>query len=153
MFLVVSRFSSPVSFIELGGFLPGSHFFFQQLPRSAELASKERGNCNNITLGPESSQSGNYVTTIIQNFTLVNLTSTTLYQVCLPFGASGLFLDLCTRLLLTLYTRALTVYATELAGYLCRMICPSIIYKSPTCQGMRLDYPRISLGGKEQPVG
>ena len=38
-----------------------------------------------------------HVTTIIQNFTLVNLTSiTTPHRVWLPFGASVLFLDLRT---------------------------------------------------------
>ena len=68
MFSVVSRFSSPVSFIRLGGFSPGSHSSLQRLSRSAELASEEGGNCNNVTLGAgaESSRSGSHVTTIIQ---------------------------------------------------------------------------------------
>ena len=73
IFLVVLRFSILISLIGLGGFLPGSHSFLQQFPRSVELASKERGNCNNMTLGigAKSSQSGSHVTTIIQDFTLV----------------------------------------------------------------------------------
>ena len=43
-------------------------FFSSTFLYSAELASKEGGNCNNITLGAgaESSQSGSYVMTIIQ---------------------------------------------------------------------------------------
>ena len=85
MFLEVSRFSSPVSLIGLGGFSPGSHSRFpfqvffkvplQQIPRLAELASEKGGNCNNVTFGAESSRSIGHVTTIIQDFTLVNLTS------------------------------------------------------------------------------
>ena len=73
MFSVVFRFSFPVFLIRLGGFSPDSHSSFQRFPRLAELASKEKGNCNNVTLraGAESSQSRNHVTTIIQNFTLV----------------------------------------------------------------------------------
>ena len=64
----------------------------------------DRG-CNNVTLGAEGSQSGSHVTTIIQNFTLVSLTSTiTPHRVWLLFGASGPFLDLRTRSLLTLRT-------------------------------------------------
>ena len=42
-----------------------------------------------MTLGAESSQSGNYVITIIQNFTLITLTSTTMPQpIGLPFRAT-----------------------------------------------------------------
>ena len=58
--------------------------------------------------------------TIIQNFTLVSLTSTTTpHSVWLPFRALGPLLDLHTRLLLTLRTQPLTIYATKLAGHLC----------------------------------
>ena len=114
MFSVVSRFSSPVSPIGLGGFSPGFHSSLQRLPCSTELASEEGDNCNNVTLRAEGSQSGSHVTTIIQNFTLVNLTSTTTpHRVWLPFGASGPFLDLRTQSLLTLRTRPLTIYARE----------------------------------------
>ena len=49
MFSVVSQFSFPVFFIGLGGFLLGSHFFLT-IPRSTKLVSKEKGNCNNVTL-------------------------------------------------------------------------------------------------------
>ena len=70
--------------------------------------------CNNVTLGAECSQSGSHVTIIIQNFTLVSSTSTTTpHWVWRLFGASGPFLDLRTRSLLTLRTRPLTVYAIE----------------------------------------
>ena len=76
-----------------------------------------------MTLGAESFQSRSHVTTIIQNFARVSLTSTTtLHQVWLQFGASGPLLDLRTRSLLTLRTRSLltlrfqplTVYAIEI---------------------------------------
>ena len=100
MFSVVSRFSFPVSLIGLGGFSPGSHPRFpfkvpiqvpilgfpfqvpsevplQQISRSAELASEEGGNCNNVTLGAESSQSGSHVTTTNYDFTSFGLTSIT----------------------------------------------------------------------------
>ena len=121
---------------------------------SIELASKKRGNCNNKTLGAESSQSGSHMTTIIQNFTLVGLTSTiTTYRVWLPFGALGLLLDLRTQPLLILHTWPLIVNAIELAGYLCRMFRSGIICKSSTCWDMRLDHPWTSLSGKEQLVG
>ena len=72
MFSLVSWFSSSVSLIGLGGFSPGSYSKFpfkvlilgfsfqvpfkvplQQIPRSAELALEERGNCNNMTFGVE----------------------------------------------------------------------------------------------------
>ena len=46
MFLLVSRFSSSV-FIGLEDFSPGSHSL-PTIPRLAELASEERGNCNNV---------------------------------------------------------------------------------------------------------
>ena len=48
MFLVVSRFSSPVSLVGLRSFLPGS-LFPSTISHSTELASKEKGNCNNVT--------------------------------------------------------------------------------------------------------
>ena len=49
MFLVVFRFSSPAFLIRLRGFLPSSHFPLTISP-STELVSKEKGNCNNVTL-------------------------------------------------------------------------------------------------------
>ena len=107
-----------------------------------------------MTLGAESSWSGSYVTTIIQNFTLVSLTSTTMpHRVKLSFGASGLLPDLRTRLLLTLRIQPLTVYATELAGHLCGIIRSDIIRRSSTCQGMRLDHLWTLLSGKKWLVG
>ena len=65
MLSVVFRFSSLVSLIGLRGFLPDLHFPLT-IPRSTELASKEGGNCNNVTLRAESFRSGSHVTTIIQ---------------------------------------------------------------------------------------
>ena len=50
MFSVASRFSSPAFFIRLGGFSPSPHFT-STIPCSTELASKKRGNCNNMTSG------------------------------------------------------------------------------------------------------
>ena len=48
---------------------------------------------NNVTLRAESCRTGSHVTIIIQNFTLINVTSTkTPHRVWLPFGASVLFL-------------------------------------------------------------
>ena len=125
MFSVVSRSSSLVSLIRLEGFSPGSHFL-STIPCSMELVSEERSNCNNVTLEIESFRSGSHVTTIIQNFTLISLTSTIiLHQVWLPFGASSPLLDLrtrrfllCPRLFFTLCIWLLTVYATELARHL-----------------------------------
>ena len=88
MFSMVFRFSSLVSFIGMGGFLPDFRFF-STIPRSTELASKEGGNCNNVTLRAESSQSGSHITTIIQNFTLVSLTFiVTPHPVELSLGAA-----------------------------------------------------------------
>ena len=110
--------------------------------------------CNNVTLGMESSQSGGHMTTIIQKFTLVNLTSTiTPHWVWLLFGASGLLLHLCTQPLFTLHTRPLTVYAIELGEHLRGMFRFGIICRSSTCRGMRLDHPRTSLSGEERLVG
>ena len=88
MFSMVSRFSSPVSPIGLGGFSLGSHFFLTIL-HSTELVSKERSNYNNVTLRTESSQTKSHIIIIIQNFTLVSLTSTmTPHPVKLPLGAA-----------------------------------------------------------------
>ena len=88
IFSVVSRFSSPVFLIGLRGFSPG--FYSPSIIlRSAELASKEEGNGNNVTFRGESFWSGSYVTIIIQIVTLVSLTSTTMsHQVKLLFGAT-----------------------------------------------------------------
>ena len=91
IFSMVPQFSSPVSLIGLRSFSPGSHFPLTIL-RFTELASEERGNCNNVTFGAESSRSsrsGSYMKTSIQNFTLVSLTSTvTPHPVGLPFGTA-----------------------------------------------------------------
>ena len=71
----------------LGSFSPSSHFFLTILC-SAELVFKEGGNYNNVNFGTESFHSRNHVIIIIQNFTLVSLTSTiTFYPVKLSFGA------------------------------------------------------------------
>ena len=84
------------------------------LSRAQTLCIHEPAEYNNVTLGAEGSRSGSHVTTIIQNFTLVSSTSTTTpHRVWLPFGASGPFLDLRTRSLLTSRTRPLIVYAIK----------------------------------------
>ena len=106
-----------------------------------------------MTLRAESSQSECHVTKIIQNFTLVSLTFTTMpHRVWLPFGALDLFLDQGTQLFFTLHTQPLTIYVTELAGHLCGMIRSGIICRLYTCWGMRLDHPQMSLSGEERPV-
>ena len=125
IFSVVFRFSFPVFLIGLRSFSLNYHFL-STIPRSMELASEERHNCNNVTLRMENFWSGSHVTTIIQNFILVSLTSTImLHQVWLAFRVSGPLLDLYTwlsllrtQLLFTLHTQRHTVYATELAGHL-----------------------------------
>ena len=75
MFSLVSLFSSSV-FTGLRGFLPSSHSS-STIPRLAELTSEEGGNCNNISFGAESSQSGSYMTITNYNLTLSGLTSIT----------------------------------------------------------------------------
>ena len=65
-------FSSLPHWVE--GFSSGSHFPLQRFPRSAELASKEGGNCNNVTFGAKSSWSRSHVTTTNHDFTLSGLT-------------------------------------------------------------------------------
>ena len=77
MFSVVSWFSSSISLIGLGGFSPDSHFFLT-ISRLTESTFEERGNCNNMTLRAENSQSRSHVTIIIQNFILVSLISITM---------------------------------------------------------------------------
>ena len=64
---MVFRFSFLVFFIRLGGFSLGFYSSLQRFSRLTELASKEGGNCNNVTLGAgaESFQSGNHIITII----------------------------------------------------------------------------------------
>ena len=74
MFSVVSQFSFPVYFIGLEGFSPGSYFPLI-ISRSIELVFEEKSNCNNVTFRAERFQSGSHVTTNIQNFTLVSLSS------------------------------------------------------------------------------
>ena len=110
--------------------------------RSAELGSEERGNCNNVTLGAgaESSQSESHVTTIIQDFTLVSLTSTaTPHLARLPFRA------------------AVPSHSTHLSTYLTphclrsRKVFPAVgtICASPTCRGNEVIISRASLDGVE----
>ena len=72
IFSLVPQFSSLVSFIGLESFSP-SFNSSSTIPRSAELAFKERSNCNNVTLRAESFQSRSHMTIIIQNFILVSL--------------------------------------------------------------------------------
>ena len=60
MFSLVPQFSFLVFLIGLGSFSLGFHFP-SRIPHSAELASKERNNCNNVTLGTEKSQNGSHM--------------------------------------------------------------------------------------------
>ena len=118
MFSMVSQFSFPVSLIRLRGFLPGFYFSLT-IPCSTKLTSKKRGNYNNVILRAESSQNRSHVTIIIQNFTLISLTSTiTLHRVWLLFGALNPLFDLCTQLLLNLRTQPFTVYPIKLTSNL-----------------------------------
>ena len=120
MFLVVFRFFSLVFFVGLKGFLPSSYFFLTILC-STKLAFKKRGNCNNVTFGVKSSRSGSHVTTIIQNFTLVSLTSITMpHFIELPFGATILShpMYLTTYILnFSPFTQSESISACE--NYLC----------------------------------
>ena len=71
MFSVVFRSFFPAFLIRLR-----AHFNFSlTIPHSTKLVSKEENNCNNMTFGAESFQSGSHVKTIIQNLTLVSSTS------------------------------------------------------------------------------
>ena len=124
IFSVVFRFSSLASLIRLEGFSPGP-FFPLTIPRLTELMSKEGDNYNNMTLGMESFQSGSHVTTIIQNFTLVSLTSTVMpYSVKLPLGAA--VPSLLTYLISHCYVYVPAEKIFRLGIYL----------KLSTCQGM-----------------
>ena len=90
IFSVIFRFFSTISLIGLEGFSSGSHSSLQWCLHSANLTSEGRGNCNNMTLeaGVESFWSGSHMIIIIQNFSLVSLTSTTMpHLVGLSFGA------------------------------------------------------------------
>ena len=129
MFLLVPQFSSLVSLIGLGGFSPGFHFSLQQFLCLAELASKEKDNCNNVTLGAESFQSGSQVTAIIQNFTLVSLTSTAIPH---PIGL------LCGAMVLSRLMH-LTSYALNSSPSISGKVIPALIsiYVLSTCQSMR----------------
>ena len=143
MFLVVPLSFFPVSFIWLGGFSQGFYSSLQQFPRSAELASKGESNCNNMTLRAEvdSSQSGSYVTTIIQNFTLVSLTSTaTSHSVRLSFEATVLSHPTHS----ITYTWLLLVYAVGkfFRQWELSMFCPLV-------QEWDLSFLEISLDGVE----
>ena len=56
MLSFVSQFSSLFSLIGLRGFLPDFHlrfFFNKQFAYLAELVSKKKSNCNNMTFGVE----------------------------------------------------------------------------------------------------
>ena len=78
MFLVVFRFSSPVSFIKLGDFLPGFHSSSSStILCLVEFASKKRGNCNNVTFGAKNSWSRSHMTTTNHDFTSSGFTSIT----------------------------------------------------------------------------
>ena len=97
-------------------------------------------NCNNVTLdaGAESSRSESHVTTIIQNFTLVSLVSTTTPHLAgLPFGAMAFS-----------HSTDSTTYSTP--HCLCsRKVFPALgtICALPTCRGMRIIISRTSLDG------
>ena len=142
MFLVVFRFFSPVSLIRLRAFSLGSHFF-SMIPCSTELVSKEGSNCNNMSFRAESSQSsqsGSHVITIIQNFSLVSLTSSKTPQpVRLSFGTAvpsilmySTFYAL-VPLRTCLYTHLSHRYVCVLAKTTFRL---GIYLRLSTCQGM-----------------
>ena len=143
MFSVILRFSSPVSLIGLGAFSPCSHSSLQWFPRSAEFASKKGGNCNNVNLkaGAKSFWSRSHVTTINQNFILVNLTSTAMpHLVGLPFEATVLSHPIHS----TTYTWLLIVYAV---GRYFRLWELSVFY--PLVQKWGLSFFQMSLDGVE----
>ena len=78
IFLLVPWFSSSISIIGLGDFLPSSYSSSPwMIPCSAELASEKRSNCNNMIFGAESSQSRSHVTITKHDFTSSGLTSIT----------------------------------------------------------------------------
>ena len=106
-----------------------------------------------MSLRAKSSQSGSHVTTIIQNFTLVNLTSSIMpHRVWLLFGALGRFFDLHTWFPL-LHTWLLLTLRIQASMYKAEKIFRLGIYKSSTCQGMRLDHLRTSPSSEEWPLG
>ena len=108
-------------------------FFSSTFPHSAELTSEKRGICNNVTLGAkaESSWSRSHVTTIIQNFTLVNLTST-----AMPHPAGLLF-----KTMVLSHLTHLTTYLTPHCLH-SRNLFPALvtICVLPTCQEIRLSF-------------
>ena len=111
MFSRVSWFSSLVSFIRLRSFSL-VFYFLLAIPRSTELTSEEKNNCNNMTFRVESFRSGSHMTIIIQNFTLVSLNSTmTPHPVELLLGVtvSSLSTHLTAYILVSLHTWFLTV--------------------------------------------
>ena len=79
------------SIIRLRGFLSSFHSSsLSKILCSAELAFEKENNCNNVIFGVENYQSGSHIITIIQNFTLINLTSIiTSHPVWLLFRVSG----------------------------------------------------------------
>ena len=125
LFSVVSRFSFPVFIIGLGSFSLGFYFFLT-ISCSTKLASKEGGNCNNMTFGAESLQSRSYLTTIIQNFILVNLTFIiTPHPVQLLFRAvvPSLPMHLTPYLLDFLRTRLFTYSSSYILDFLLLRLC------------------------------
>ena len=132
----------------VGKFFTRFPFFLSMFPRSAELASKEGDNCNNVTLeaGAESFQSGSHVTTIIQTSPWSALASTaTPYPAGLPFRAT-----------VPSYPTHSTSYST-LHCLRSRKVFPAVgtICTSLTCRGNEVIISRASLDGveSEQSVG
>ena len=124
---MISLFSSPVFLIGLGGFSPGSHFLLT-IPRLIKLVSKKRNNCNNVTFEAKNFQSRSYMTTIIQNFTLISLTSTVTLQ---PVGLSLRAAVLSLPIYLTPYALDFSLlrlctsrkYLSEIVSLLRHIVC------------------------------
>ena len=152
MFLIISQFSSSVSLIGLGSFFTRFPFPLT-IPRSAEFASKEKSNCNSVTLRVESFQSESHIITIIQNLTLVSLLSTmTPHPVGFPLGAAvpSLFTHSTFYVLVSLRTRLPTHLSHRYACIPAKKIFSLDIYlRLSTYRGMQLSSSIIAVRGKE----
>ena len=118
------------------GFSSGS-YSLSIIPHSAELASEKENNYNNVIFETESSWSRSHVmTTIIQFDFYYNVSSS-----LAPIWSLKFLLGLCTQFSLTLHIWPLTVYATELAGYLCKT------QKDLPLWYLSADYPLVEIWG------
>ena len=130
MFSLVPQFSSLVSLIGLGGFLPGPHSSSPlTILHSAEFAFEKRGNCNNVIFGVENFGSENHVTTKQSSRTFQFDFHCNASSSLISIWSLGFLLDLCTQFLLTLCIQLLTIYAIELARHLytSQKVIPAVI--------------------------